>query len=72
MTKKNCMICMRNGDFFMSQIDTEAEPPETIARRMTNKNSPGYMILVDGLWGKAREIILNMGDVSSVVIEEVK
>jgi hypothetical protein len=64
---KNAMIIYHNGEFNLTQIDTDANPIDTIAQRM---RAGGSMITSDNRWSKARTLIIDMGDVSRVIVEE--
>jgi hypothetical protein len=66
--KRNAMIHLRAGGFYLSQIDEE-HAPNTLAQRMCGG---GYLICVDSRWGKERTIILNLRDVDHIVIEDAE
>ena len=62
----NCTVIFRNGDTFYSQIDPEKQPLNTVASRMTGG---GFIILTDDRWGKSRSLLINLADVTCIVVE---
>jgi hypothetical protein len=66
---KNASVTLRNGDFFQTQIDTEENTSSSLAIRMMS-TSPGYLITTESRWGKERTLIVNLSDVTSIVIDE--
>lgn len=56
---------MRNGGIWVSETD-EANTTATIGQRMT---SGGFIVCVDNRWGKPRQLIVNLADASSVMLE---
>lgn len=68
MIIQNAAIYFRNGDFFFTQIDTERETPISLAQRMFHG---GFVVCQDRRWGQERVIVVNLGDVQSIVLEEV-
>lgn len=64
----NAQINFRNGDFFLTEID-EIHEPVTIAQRMC---AGGFIICKESRWGDARTIIVNLSDVSSIVLTAAK
>lgn len=66
---KNAAIYFRNGDFCFTQIDTESDTPISLAQRMF---SGGFVVCKDRWWDKARTIVVNLGDVQGIVLEEVE
>ena len=61
----NITIFMRNGGIYVSQTDA-ANTPISIGQRLT---SGGFIVCEDTFWDKHRQLIINLADVSAVVIE---
>ncbi len=58
----------RNGNIIISQIENDSHTAQNIGQRMT---ANGFIAARDSLWGKSREVIINLSDVSVVILEEV-
>jgi hypothetical protein len=58
-------IFMRNGGIWVSEVD-EANTTATIGQRMT---SGGFIVCADSRWGKPRQLIVNLADARSVMLE---
>lgn len=66
MARKNAKVSFRNGGFYLTQID-DIHTPETLAQRMCGG---GFVICRDDRWRKERTIVVNLADVSCIVLTE--
>ena len=69
MNKKNAYIGFRSGGFILTQIDVEEHVPSTIAQRMCGG---GFIVCEDDRWSvtKPRTVVVNLADVSLIVLTE--
>lgn len=58
-------VNFRGGGFYLTEIN-EIHTPETLAQRMAGG---GFVICEDSRWGKHRKILVNLSDVSSIILE---
>lgn len=65
---KDARILFRGGRSFLTQIG-DRDTPETIGQRMSTE---GFIVCRDSRWGKMRTLIVNLADVTCIVIEEPK
>jgi len=66
---KKATIFFRNGDFFITAVD-DNDTPESIGVRMVAPTG-GFIICEDRLWGKSRTIVVNLGDVQALTLEDM-
>lgn len=68
--KRQVTIFMRDGGEFITEIDSSANDPINLGRRMTGG---GFVVAGDSKWGKPRTLVINANDVSVIEIgEEVR
>jgi hypothetical protein len=60
--KQNALIIFRNGDSYFTEIDP-LQTSETLGQRMCGG---GFLICQDDRWGKSRELIVNLADISCI------
>ena len=64
----NAQINFRAGGFYLTQINKE-HSPSTLAQRMCGG---GFVVCEDERWGRKRTIVVNLADVSSIVLTEAE
>ena len=65
MTTMLAQINFRSGNFYLTEIDN-IHTPETLAQRMCQG---GFVICREYRWGAQRTIVVNLKDVSSIVLK---
>lgn len=61
-------IFMRNGGVWISTTN-EANTALSIGQRMV---AGGFITCQDGFWGKPRELVVNLADAKTVILEKIE
>ncbi len=61
------ILHMRSGGVFITEIYREGDTISSLGKRMV---AGGFAIFEDKLWGKSRQLAINLADVSVIEIIE--
>lgn len=64
---RNITFFFRNGGIIISQIKNDSYTPANIGQRMS---AGGFISASDSFWGKPREVVINLADVSAVILSD--
>lgn len=62
---RNITFFFRNGGIIVSQIENDNHTAQNIGQRMS---AGGFISATDSFWGKTREVVINLADVSVVIL----